>query len=56
MLKVPAVERWKLLKYGVLKYKQLKENDIEMQQVVGHVAASLGDEIFLPKHYLYSCL
>jgi hypothetical protein len=35
MLKFHAVEKWK-----PLKYRWLKENDIEMQQVLGHVAAS----------------
>jgi hypothetical protein len=39
-LKVPAIERWKPLKYGALKYRWLKENGIETRQIVGHVAAS----------------
>jgi hypothetical protein len=39
-LKVPAIERWKPLKYGVLKYKYLKENGIEMRQIVSHGAVS----------------
>jgi hypothetical protein len=36
-LKVPAIERWKPLKYGALKYK---ENGIQTPQIEGHVAAS----------------
>jgi hypothetical protein len=39
-LKIPVVKRWKPLKYGLLKYKKLKENDMETWQIRGHVAAS----------------
>jgi hypothetical protein len=39
-LKIPVVKKWKLLKYGVLKYKKLKENNMETWQIRGHGAES----------------
>jgi hypothetical protein len=48
-LKVPDIERWKPVKYRELQYRWRKENDIEMPEIVGHVAASdfLHYEFFL---------